>query len=274
MKMKIKYLMLAFMMLLASCNRENHFKLRQVGNNYVQHYAWWYNDQLYNINLEFPVAEYWHYRNQSKTLPYGNYAQEDKTFEYLKYVSEELNKLVANKHFNDLEMTNFVLAFAQQGIPYVSDPIGPTDYPRFPIETLADGGGDCEDKAALVAAILLTYNIKSVLIQVPRHEAVAVACSECDGYCINYRNTRYFIAETTCPSWRLGDEPDIIKYAKKITVLPVQRTASFNRFGQSRLASSDKRKPLSQTPSANGNNSRILVHIVHKKYSITITKTI
>ena len=236
------------LLLLASCDRENHFDLHQVGDNYVQHFSWWYGDKLYNMDLSFPTATYWHYRNKSKTLPYEDYATEDKGFEYLNYVASSLNALIAQDHLSDLEVTNFVLAFAQQSMPYVRDPIGLTGYPRYAIETLCDMGGDCKSKSALCCSVLLTFGIPSVLIQIPTHQFIGVACPNCEGHYCTYQNKKYFYGETTSPTWKLGDAPDITLISPAITVLSVNRTAYFDRSRQeNRIAQPVQKQGRTQT---------------------------
>jgi len=45
------------------------------------------------------------------------------------------------------------LAFVQKSVSYQLDPAG-SEYPRYPVETLVDGVGDCEDSAILYASIV------------------------------------------------------------------------------------------------------------------------
>src|ERR1700748_3291688 len=116
MKNSIKILVLVSVTFFSSCDREAHFNLHRVGNNYVQHYSWWYNNKLYNMNLSFPVDVYLHYHTKPKTLDYADYALEDPGFKNLGYIANSLNELVAQDHLSDLELTNYVMAFVQQGM--------------------------------------------------------------------------------------------------------------------------------------------------------------
>ena len=58
-------------------------------------------------------------------------------------------------------MDQFVLetlAFVQGAITYQADPPG-TEHPLYPLETPADGRGDCEDTAILFVSLLHALNV-------------------------------------------------------------------------------------------------------------------
>lgn len=81
------------------------------------------------------------------------------------------------------ELVNGVASFVREAISYVEDvcPDGSSDefeYPRFPVETLVDGVGDCEDTAVLLAALLQELEINVSLLRLPNHMAVGVSFSE------------------------------------------------------------------------------------------------
>jgi hypothetical protein len=68
-------------------------------------------------------------------------------------------------------------------LEYTSDLVteGYDEYPRYPIETLVDKGGDCEDTAILAASIIRGMGYGVVLLVFPKtadspgHCAVGVA---------------------------------------------------------------------------------------------------
>lgn len=71
---------------------------------------------------------------------------------------------------------NNVLAFAQR-FAYIHDDVdkGVGEYPKFPIETLVEDRGDCEDHAILAAACLARLGYDVRLVALPQHVALAVA---------------------------------------------------------------------------------------------------
>ena len=84
--------------------------------------------------------------------------------------------------FSPMEEINYVLAFAQR-FAYASDreDKGVAEYPKFPLETMWDDRGDCEDHAIVAAACLhlLGYDVRLVGLDYEGkpsgHMALAVA---------------------------------------------------------------------------------------------------
>ncbi|HUS79527.1 MAG TPA: hypothetical protein VM050_12805 [Patescibacteria group bacterium] len=74
------------------------------------------------------------------------------------------------------------------------------------METLADGGGDCEDTSILTAALLNSMNHPVVLIGLPDHMAVGVDVPASGAY-YPYNGSRYYYLETTGEGWELGGIP-------------------------------------------------------------------
>lgn len=63
-----------------------------------------------------------------------------------------------------------------QSIPWVGDfySTGRSDYWRYPIETLADGGGDCEDLAILAVALLRRLGEPAIFLGTDDHVGVGI----------------------------------------------------------------------------------------------------
>lgn len=134
---------------------------------------------------------------------------------YVPYVTEEKNyelvrtlaRTLAEKAPADpKERLEFVAAFVQEAIPYVSES---GEYPKYPIETLVEGG-DCEDKSILLAAILRAMGYRTALLVFvgnPGHMAIGVECPNCWGSYYLKDGIRYFYLETTSPGWLIGEVP-------------------------------------------------------------------
>ena len=83
------------------------------------------------------------------------------------------NVFKRHREWSKQDRIDFVLSFVQS-LPYTLDDVttGYDEFRRYAIETLIDGGGDCEDTTILVAAILRGLGEKTVLIFTPGHIAL------------------------------------------------------------------------------------------------------
>jgi len=81
------------------------------------------------------------------------------------------------------------------------------EYPRFPVETLVDDGGDCEDTSILFATLMLILDYDAIFINPPDHYAVGVWGKDLYGSYYTYNNKRYYFCETTGNNFEIGDIP-------------------------------------------------------------------
>ena len=129
---------------------------------------------------------------------------------FLDSLVSELNKAARQNGYDALETVQFIAAFVQ-GLPYTSDieTTGYKDYPRYPVETLADFGGDCEDTAILLAALLDRMGQDVVLVAYPDHYGVGILGDQ-DTYGIYWEHDggEYFYLETSIGGWKIGEIPE------------------------------------------------------------------
>ena len=83
---------------------------------------------------------------------------------------------------------------------------GVIEYPKYPIETLFDQGGDCEDSAVLLAKMLKLLGYGAVLLVSEDHMAVGLQTSSNGNLSLD--GIQYYYIETTEPGWRIGDVPN------------------------------------------------------------------
>ncbi len=103
-----------------------------------------------------------------------------------------------------------------QSLHYVDDKLtGFDDYTKFPMQTINDGTGDCEDMAILTAALLkkIGYDVALVYIDPPKskvaHLGVGVAGVPVRGMNYWYSNLKkYYYLETTGTEWKIGELPE------------------------------------------------------------------
>ncbi len=133
----------------------------------VRTYEWIYEgeERVWNALLSYDLYQI--YRGRLRT----SYAER---YEYGDYVLdplddptlEELAGVLWNRAQEDPEaFIEWTLAFVQGGIGYQPDPPG-QEWPLYPIETLVDMVGDCEDTAILFVSLLRAEGVSSRLATV------------------------------------------------------------------------------------------------------------
>jgi hypothetical protein len=78
------------------------------------------------------------------------------------------------------------------------------EYPKYPVETLVDGKGDCEDTSILAAAILDLMGYDVVLLRYSDHMALGIEMTKFSPFYADYppkyydyEGKRYYYVETT-----------------------------------------------------------------------------
>jgi hypothetical protein len=122
---------------------------------------------------------------------------------------QKIGEAATQAGFDEWETVSFAVSFVQS-LPYTTDSVTTVydDYPRYPIETLVDNGGDCEDTAILMAALLNTMGYEVVLSDFTQHVAVGVLGSEgISGTYWTHNGGKYYYLETTGKGWEIGELP-------------------------------------------------------------------
>ena len=191
--------------------------LAQTDDYYDKSYAWDYKGQHWTWNLSIPVNLYDAYKSVSlsertRDGP-GGYGFCTTTKDpYVLSLAKELNDTAKRLEYNSFDTISFVLSFVQS-LPYTSDSVttGHDEYPRFPIETLVDDGGDCEDTSILFATLTLIMGYGTVYINPPNHYAVGILGNNLHGSYWTYpegSNKTYYYCETTGDNFMIGQLPE------------------------------------------------------------------
>ncbi|HSV48670.1 MAG TPA: hypothetical protein VLH35_00005 [Candidatus Acidoferrales bacterium] len=207
--------LLAFYVLLFSLVAPIFFFQPASASSYIEKtFEWDYDGQHWTWTLNIPTILYDAYqevpestRDANGLEGYGFLTTTKDT--YVKMLAERLNETAINEGYGSFDQVSFVLAFVQS-LPYTSDSVttGYDNYPRFPVETLVDDGGDCEDTAILFATITLILGYDTVYINPEGHLAVGVLGNDLDGSYYTYNNKTYYYCETTGDGWTIGELPD------------------------------------------------------------------
>lgn len=139
------------------------------------------------------------------------YAESD--CDVLDQIVTQLKAIHKTEKFNAFDEAGNVLKFVQSFISYRYDKDTTlySDYPRYPLETLWDRVGDCEDVAILCGAILARLGHQVALLGYPGHLAFGVKAPKNQQRHQVIKDPKYdhsyYFGEATNKGWLLGEIP-------------------------------------------------------------------
>ena len=172
-------------------------------------YTWEWDGVERSITITVPEQLYTYYSEKERyqTTDYRGYLLHPMDDHYVEVLLYEFNLIQVDEGLSEENKTDLIISFIQN-MDYTLDPDskGLTEYPRFPVETLVDEGGDCEDTGILMASLLddMGYNVSLILM--PDHLAVGVEVNATGVHWV-YDNVTYYYLETTAPGWDAGEVP-------------------------------------------------------------------
>lgn len=182
-------------------------------------YKWSYNNSEWTWSLQLSKALYDYYRDipRPSTRNYSIYVTHPLDDGYVNQLAAKILESAKLKGFNEFQTVSYAAAFVQS-LPYTEDSVTTNhdEYPRYPIETLVDNGGDCEDTAILMASLLRAMDYGVVLLRFKLVESGHLAVGVLGGEGIygtywNYNGGKYYYLETTGDDWEIGQIPDEYK---------------------------------------------------------------
>jgi len=187
-------------------------------------FTWKYNGLTYTVTMGIDYDDYLYAKNlysvsERQQSTAKNHAH-DKTFVNLAhsdermapYMEELVDKMLeayGQRNISESALLNYALTFTQY-IEYQSDLdyMGTEEYWKFPLETLFDQGGDCEDTSILFCAIALemksdlNMKYKVAMLLLPEHMAGTVMMSD---------DKEWSYCETTTTDFKVGEIPPGMK---------------------------------------------------------------
>lgn len=183
-------------------------------------YRWSFLGQY---TLKVPNVDWFfdYYRNIERfnVVDYAAYVFDPYDDQFIQFLIDQILSLKDLR--TNVETINFVASFVQS-IEYKNDDPANTsyEYPRYPIETLKEKRGDCEDKAILTAALLDALGFNVTLLRLPQHMAVGVHLNETIAEYTYYVDQYYFL-ETTTMHMMLGRVPPEYEGITNVTIYPI-----------------------------------------------------
>ena len=176
-----------------------------------RNYTWSYDGRDWQWTIEIPQSLYDYYveRPRAPTEDYSIYVTHPSDDAYIDMLIEIIENFATDASYDERETVNFAVSFVQS-LPYTVDSVTTSydEYPRYPLETLVDNGGDCEDTSILMAAILNEMGYGAVLLSFPNHMAVGVlGGEEMSGTYWPHNGGKYYYLETTGSGWEIGELP-------------------------------------------------------------------
>jgi len=178
----------------------------------IREYSWSYGgmDWTWELPVHQRMYDYFKELPRPPTMNYSIYVTNPLDDPYIDRLVEKINGAAVRENYSEYQTVEFATAFVQN-LPYTYDSAtSPFDeYPRYPVETLVDNGGDCEDTSILLASILNGMGYGVILIELPGHCAVGVkGGANIYGTYWEYKGEKYYYIETTNSGWAIGELPD------------------------------------------------------------------
>ena len=196
---------------------------------FERRFAWTSHGMAWEWEVAIPKALYWYYRSQEPRswcsdtgfCDWYKYVTDRSDDAFIESLSTNLMSAISGYFFDSVSayygFLQFTLDFVGEVIPYTLDSV-PDEWPRYPLETLMEVEGDCEDTAILFASLVRPYAQSVHLVFFPSHAAAAVPVDwdfvASRSYTVGYYeyNGQYFVmVETTGdpPSyWKIGELPE------------------------------------------------------------------
>jgi hypothetical protein len=173
-----------------------------------RNYTWTYNEVSYSMDLAIPEPLYYYYNSKDRyhTIDYRGYILHPYDDKYLEILVREFDKISVLNNMTKNEELMLIISFIQNLHYQTDDVLNFDEYPKFPVETLVDNGGDCEDTCILLGHILKTMEIETALLVFPGHMAIGVNLTA-SGVRWQLENTSYYYLETTATGWDIGEMP-------------------------------------------------------------------
>jgi hypothetical protein len=200
-------------------NTNNNVQIKQFNWNY-------FGPRIVSIPIPDFLYEYQSGIDRITSDDYSLYIFDPYDNEYIDIIADNILSEFSGTKIQNI---NYIASFVQT-IDYKSDSEenDSFEYPRYPVETLFDSQGDCEDKAILTASLLYSLGYDIALLRLPNHMAVGVRLAEEEIPNYDYYIEDYYFLETTTKGNTCGFIPHEYKqYNESATIYPISNRPLF-----------------------------------------------
>lgn len=192
----------------------------------TREFTWEFSGRVWTLTHTFSGDAYRHFRSLPRVAAYtayADYALEPSNDVELASLIADMEGMAHSAGLNVWEKLNLVVAFVQS-LRYEAEE---GEYPRYPIETLVEGCGDCEDFAILTAAIFeqMGFGVVLLAFTAENHMAVGIRVlppNAPEAVSYEWSGDRYYYLETTATGWAIGTMPT--RYTSSPEIIPVAPT--------------------------------------------------
>ena len=167
------------------------------------------------VSVTLDANMYQYYRNLPRyyqSSEYYNYVNDENNRQVVQSIVNAMREIGTELNYDDGDIAREIANFVQQCVEYQldSETTGQEDYPRYPIETIYERQGDCEDSSILLAALLKEYGYEVGFLRYPTHVAVVIRTLDdySGGAYFQYEGHRYLYIESTATGWSIGAIPE------------------------------------------------------------------
>jgi transglutaminase-like putative cysteine protease len=156
--------------------------IQRLTKDTMQVYRWYYNTAYYTWTISVPTDRYNYFAElpRDKNHPV-DYVMSDRGRSELHQVMDQFITLAGRYKLSNDEHRDLIISFVQS-LP--NNRWGSVrdydDYPKYPLQTLYDGGGDSQDTTILLTALLRLLGLPASILEMPNHYAVLLPQTEND----------------------------------------------------------------------------------------------
>lgn len=201
--------------------------------DYSLRFQWSDGSYYWSYNVTIPKTVYEQYKavsaaDRTKNLESGFGYLTTTNDPYIIGMAKKFEEIAAQQGYGSFETATLILTFVQNlpNNPTITSTFD--DYPRFPLETMVDGGGDCEDTAILYTTLMGALDYDTKIIETQQRFATGILVSgDLQGTYYTYNDKNYYYCETALRDYKIGQVPSEITDGQEATLHFIDTSIQF-----------------------------------------------